>query len=843
MMPMPNTPYRMSAPSAADDVSSGGRLVSADGRTLPLRGTDLRVEAQGGIARAVLRQRFVNPHAEPLSVRYLVPLPADGAVSAFSFTLGDKRIVGEIDKKDRARQRYEEAIVEGKSAALLEQDRSSLFTQDVGNIPPGAEVVSELVVDQKLRWLSDGRWEWRFPTVVAPRYMGHPGRVGDAAHIEVPVSEAPLEARAQLALSIGDRLIDGGRPESTSHPIDVVGGRVTDVCFRDGAGARLDRDVVVSWPVAAGEARCELVQARPPADHPHGEHSFGLLTLVPPRLPMSEVARDLILLIDTSGSMGGEPLDQARRLALALVDTLGARDTLQMIEFSWRASKWQRAPQRATEEVKRDARKWLGGLSASGGTEMHSGILAALDSLRDDAQRQVVVMSDGLIGFEHEIVQAIATRLPPNCRVHMVGVGSAVNRSLTMPCARAGRGVEAIIGIGEDPERMARRLVAHTASPIVVDVTIGGSALVAHAPLRAPDLYAGAPALIALQVRAGTLEVSGRTPEGPWRQSLRVDDLPHAHGSQALVKLFAREQVEDLEVQHAVDPGDASIDGRIEALGLSYQVASRLTSWVAVSDAQTVDPGAPSLREEIPHALPHGMSIQGLGLRGRGGVVAVAAAMPAAVPLGMAAPLPRMAAYMPGPPPPQGGAMPPRPAPAAPPARQAPGRLKKGEAFGGAPEDADDEGVFYAASAPPPEPAKRKIGLMDRLAEGVRSLLSPDAPEAADEEEARARVAMPARMQAPLAISGRVVLAGDDSLTIEITAWTELSWAPHTLRLTLSDGSEREVVLDAQRSTTPARVPAGRILRLTVRWTGGALPATPSQLTLTSDGERLTVSL
>ena len=171
---MSQRPRVQPAPSPSSP-ASGGRLVATDGRPLPLLGAALRVEARGGLARVVLEQRFRNPHAEPLHVTYLLPLPVDGAVSGFGFRIGERRVVGEVDRRAAARERFEEAILEGRTAALLEQDRSSLFTQELGNIPPGAEVLAELTIDQRLRWLDAGAWEWRFPTVVAPRYLGAEG--------------------------------------------------------------------------------------------------------------------------------------------------------------------------------------------------------------------------------------------------------------------------------------------------------------------------------------------------------------------------------------------------------------------------------------------------------------------------------------------------------------------------------------------------------------------------------------------------------------------------------------------------------------------------------------------
>jgi len=139
--------------------SSGGRLVGIDGRLLPLRSVALRGDAAGGLGRIILEQRFQNPDPDPLRVTYQVPLPPDAAVSGYSFQIGERRVVGEVDRLAAARERFEQALAGGHTAGLLEQDRSSLFTQEIGNIPPGAEVAAELVIDQRLRWLEEGAWE------------------------------------------------------------------------------------------------------------------------------------------------------------------------------------------------------------------------------------------------------------------------------------------------------------------------------------------------------------------------------------------------------------------------------------------------------------------------------------------------------------------------------------------------------------------------------------------------------------------------------------------------------------------------------------------------------------
>ncbi|HEU4405074.1 MAG TPA: VIT domain-containing protein [Polyangiaceae bacterium] len=608
---MRTSPYREPAPP------SPSRLVAPDGRSLPLASTALRAAAGGGIARVVVEQRFRNVHAEALSVTYTLPLPADAAVSGFAFTLDGRRVVGQVDRREAARERFEQALVEGKTAALLDQERSSVFTQQVGNIPPGAEVVAEITLDQRLVWTDEGGWEWRFPTVVAPRYEGGPGRVPDAAAIAVEVSERPLEARASVDLAIGDALDGRSRPESPSHRVALEAGGAR-VRLADGAGARLDRDLVVRWRVAAPRASATARAARPPEGSPTAGEAYALVTLVPPPREAAPrpVPRDLIVLLDTSGSMHGEPLEQARRVVLALLATLTERDQIELIEFSDAARRFRPGPVAATREALGEARAWVARLRAGGGTEMRSGLLAALARPRPNAQRQVVLVTDGQIGFEQEIVSTLHERLPAGSRLHAVGVGSAVNRSLTAPAARAGRGVEIVIGLGEDPERAARRLVARTDAPIVTDLSIEGDALVAFAPEHLPDLYAGAPVLVAVKARpeGGALRVRGVTDEGLWEQTVELPALGPGEGDQAVVTLFGRERVDDLEMRVAAGGPRAGLDASIEAAGLAYQIATRLSSWVAVSEERTVD-GPAWRRERVPHEVPHGMSIEGLGLR------------------------------------------------------------------------------------------------------------------------------------------------------------------------------------------------------------------------------------
>lgn len=605
--------------SSGNPAPNGGRMVTADGRTLPLKGASLTADAKAGVVRVTLEQRFVNPFDEPLTVTYQLPLPADAAVSGFQFRIGDRRVVGEVDTKKKARERFDEAVLEGRTAALLDQERSALFTQQVGNIPPHTEVVSELTLDQKLAYLPDGYWEWRFPTVVAPRYLGAEGRVPDSARVTVDVADAPLPVKLSLQLSVRDRLPEGARPESPSHALHTVKAvQRFEVGFGSEGGAALDRDVVVRWRAGELQPGVELDTGRP-IDGGAAGAAYGLLTLVPPARDarMPSVPRDLIILLDTSGSMGGSPISQSKRVASALIDSLDEHDFLELIEFSNSARRWRFRPVKATANNRQDAQAWVAKLQAGGGTEMRGGIIEALAPLRRDAQRQVVLMTDGLIGFESEIIQTICERLPEGSRVHTVGIGSGVNRSLTSPAARAGRGLEVVIGLDEDPERGAQRILARTVQPLVTRVEISGSAVDGVAPVRPVDLYAGAPALTAVRLKphGGEIVVRGLTAGGEYLERLEVKPIERGEGSGAVAKLFAREAVEDLEVELAAGGDQRAIDQRITTLGLDFQISTRLTSWVAVSPEATVDPRAPKRKANVAQELPYGMSAEGLGLR------------------------------------------------------------------------------------------------------------------------------------------------------------------------------------------------------------------------------------
>ena len=732
---------------------SVSRLVSATGAELPLRACTLRTTAAAGLARVTVEQVFANASDVALEVTYQLPLPADAAVAGFSFRLQDRVVRGEIAGREAARARYERALFEGRTAALLEQDRTSLFTQAVGNVPPRSEITVVVEIDQPLRWETDG-WCWRFPTVVGPRYVDE--GVTDAARLAIDVADGPLTARLSLHLEIGDART--GAVRSSTHALTHGEGAIT----LSGGAARLDRDVVITWPVAADEPGATLVTARTAAG------LFGMLTLMPPRVAKTSVPRDVILLLDVSGSMGGEPLDMLRATCRTIVDGLRRIDSLEMIAFASEPTRWRRAPAACDDRVREDAHRWLRELRAGGSTEMDRAIREAFASVRDGAQRQVIVITDGYIGFEDRVVATALAILPADTRIHTVGVGHAPNRALTRPLARVGRGQE-ILPTGADLNASIARLCAHLDAPQIVDVTIDGDAVLQVAPARLPDLYEGAPARLSLQLKAGTLRVRGRAAEGPWERVLVVPEQAESDGG-ALARLHARERVADLETTEAAEHGQRQ-DDAIEQLGLVFGIVTRRTSLVAVSETITVDPGAPTRRVLVPHELPAGTTVDGMGLRSGAPFLLQSTVMA------------RAKVFAVG----RGSAQSPSSAPSPP------------------PTGATDPGLVLAD-----------------LAANMRRLPTPAAPERRESPPtdvfARPRHMLvgPSMLSAPRLSLVRSMLS-DGVLLVVLEVLAPLSWR-RTKTIVVTVGRRtRRLPIEATMTTADAALGAGQVLRLAIR--------------------------
>ena len=624
-----------------EPASPAASLVSVDGRTYPLESARIAARAEGGIALTTLAQTYANPHDEALEVIYTLPLPADGAVLGYTIRIGEKVIRSEVQPREKASKAYREALFTGRTAGLLEQTRLDTFQQRLGNIPPRSRVEIEIDVLHPLVFLTpaaDGgtsrpattsatdparaarehapEWEYRFPTVAGVRYHGAAGRVPDQKDLSPDRGAAgEIPTRVELALTIADA--GEGLVHSPSHAIEQAPGEGgARVRFKD--GARLDRDVVVRWATATARMGLRVVEGR---GLPGDDGRYALITLVPPVAPETAFRRDLTVLVDASGSMSGEPLVLAKQVVGGLLASLEEGDRFEVLAFSNdvrrltpRLIHWSEDSLRATLEA-------LAGLRADGGTEMLRAVEEALKPLRDDTQRQVVLVTDGQIGFEAEVVGKIADH--GSTRVHVVGIGSATNRTLTQQAAAAGRGLELLAGDVRSAGEAARRLIAGTARPVLTDITLGGSALAGQRLTRLRDVFAGQPLAFTAELsgQGGALELEGRLAGAgsPWTERIEIP----AAGVNTLATtplpigaLHGRSVIAELEIGLASGLGPEQKEKRIEALGMRHRIASRRTSLVAIAEEPAVDPRAPRRRERLAVEVPYGVSAEESGLMG-----------------------------------------------------------------------------------------------------------------------------------------------------------------------------------------------------------------------------------
>jgi Ca-activated chloride channel homolog len=593
---MPGT-HAMEAPTGP----RGAKLVSVDGRTFPLIAARVTATTSGAIACSTLVQTYRNPYAEPLEVIYTLPLPADGAVIGYTMRLGERVIRGEVRPREEARAAYEKALFDGRSAALLEQDRDDTFTQRLGSLPAGQQAELTIEVMHPLSFLVGvgelgPEWEYRFPTVVGPRYMGADGRVPDADRLSPDRASQSGEIPTRIELTL-----------TTNETAGAAVRRVDSM--------PLDRDLVVRW--AAGETAIGAHLVEGPG-LPGDDGRYGVLTITPPRAPAASFARDLTILIDASGSMSGSPIEWAKDVASGLLRSLGEGDRFELIAFSSQPRSLTGGIIPATERSVRDALGALAQLAAGGATEMADALIQALRPLRPDSQHQIVLITDGEIGFEGEIVSRIVNGLKDGARLHTVGVGSAPNRTLTSRAARAGRGVESFVCGDGEVQATVKRLIAATAQPVLTDVAIESTAVIGVAPARPKDVFAGQPLVVAVELdpAGGTLEIEGRlagtTERWAWRltippiaaRGVSISTLP-------LGALYGRESIADIDM--------AGKRSRVGVLGVAmrHRIASSVTSLVAISDEPTVDPNAPRRRVALPVEVPAFVSAEGAGLESR----------------------------------------------------------------------------------------------------------------------------------------------------------------------------------------------------------------------------------
>ncbi len=659
-------PSDVGAPTLLFQSSTGSFSAAA-----PLE-TDLRISVVGVVARVRVAQRFRNTGASYVEAVYVLPLPDDAAVDRLSMKIGERIIEGEIHERQRAERIYGEARAAGQRASLVRQTSANLFTTAVANIAPGEHIDITIEYLQTARY-DAGEFSLRVPMTLTPPYGASDTPEGTAASAVLPEAPPTIEGIAAGAHDASPHeayvhaVLTPGMPlewlGSRSHAISTVRQRgpawaparpgaaaVTNGAAAAGALVQsppadlyvldtvaprvpMDRDLVIAWRPNAGVA--PAVSA---LTETIGDTTYALLMILPPAAAHASGSqpREQVFVIDTSGSMAGQSMVQAKA---ALKDALGrlrSGDRFNIIQFDSTTSSLYFQPVLFSTQTYGQALGFVDGLVADGGTEIGAAINAALSQpMGPGFLRQVIFITDGAVSSETALFTAIEQRLG-DARLFTIGIGSAPNSHFMRKAAQFGRGTYTHIGdVGEVSEKMSA-LFAKLERVALSDVLVDWRAAVELYPHEIPDVYAGEPLVLAASFPAAPdrpliATAFGQAAGMPWRQTVggSPSELP------GIAALWARRKIEHLIDSRVAGVDETLIRKLVIETALEHHLVSPYTSLVAVDRTPARLGEAALERRGIDNNMPAGAHWQaafpqtatpGPLLRWLGAIVLLAAA-------------------------------------------------------------------------------------------------------------------------------------------------------------------------------------------------------------------------
>ncbi len=600
------------------------------GQGCPLEHTSVKAEVSGFVSRVTVTQVFHNPRKDKIEAVYTFPLPSDAAVDDMLMQVGDRVVRGEIKRREEARKIYEQARDRGHVASLLDQERPNIFTQSVANIMPGQKVEITIKYVDMLPFV-DGACKFVFPMVVGPRFI--PGQptgssgtgwapdttaVPDASKITPPVTPEGIRAGHDIDISVS---IDAGVPilgvESKLHEVTVEpdGKNRAKVAMKNKKEIP-DKDFVLEYRIAGDEVKSGVLT------HKEGKDGFVSVIMIPPKKvkPEQIAPKEMIFVIDCSGSQAGKPIAKAKETMRYIIDHMNPDDTFNIIDFNQGSRMLFPEPKKNSKEYREKALKYLSTLEAKGGTWMGPAVETICNSPSDSNRLRIVTfMTDGYVGNDFEIISLVKKHRGKS-RWFPYGTGNSINRFLIDQMARVGGGEPEVILLNSPGEEIAKRFYKRIATPVLTDISLStsGIALEEVYPAAVSDVWDQKPLIFkARYAKAGKgkITIKGFAAGKPYEQTLDVTLPEKESANSSLGALWARAKVDDLMDRDwmAMQKGAPEKDIKEEIIktALAHRIMTQFTSFVAVEETVVTVGGKPT-KVTVPVEMPDGVSREGV---------------------------------------------------------------------------------------------------------------------------------------------------------------------------------------------------------------------------------------
>jgi Ca-activated chloride channel homolog len=583
---------------------------------LPLKDTRVEIAVSGVIADVRVVQTYRNEGSRPINASYVFPASTRAALYAMRMRIGDQIIFAKVKEREAAKQEFDAAKRDGKSASLLEQHRPNVFSMSLANIMPQDQIEIELRYTELLV-PTDGIYEVIYPTVVGPRYSSpsdtsaskEDGSVKTpyTRQGEQPLSALHITARVSAGVPIQDL-------SCTSHQIfpQWQSPAIAQLTLDDSDPFQGNRDFVLRYRLAGDKIASGLLLFQG-----ENENFFLYMAQPPERVTNEEIpAREYIFVVDVSGSMNGFPLNTAKQLLKDLIGQLRPTDLFNVVLFAGDSTVLSEKSLPATEESVSTAIRLLEQQRGSGGTELLPAVKQAMSLPRQaNVSRSIVLVTDGYVSGEQGVFDYIRENLN-QCNVFSFGIGSSVNRYLIEGVAKAGMGEPFIVTEESEAPAIAAKFREYIQTPVLTDIqirSIGFDTYDVH-PVRLPDLLAQRPVILFGKYRGpltGSFELRGKTGSGDYITSLDVTSVQPDEANRALRYLWARSIIAELS-----DYGSREVSAQrvreITSLGLKYNLLTQYTSFIAVREEVRNQTGsAKNVNQPLP--LPLGVSDLAVG--------------------------------------------------------------------------------------------------------------------------------------------------------------------------------------------------------------------------------------